>query len=87
MRRQERESKFREWLKSLDEELRRDLPDDLAGLSDDELDECVACQRFLESFRRTVDECRSAPLPAIDQEHLKRAADAAREELRQKGLL
>jgi len=83
----ERAAAFREWLESLDEELRRDVPHDLASLTDEQLESCEACRRFLESFRRTVELCRKVPRPAIAHEDLARAAEAAREELRRKGLL
>ncbi|GAB4375340.1 MAG: hypothetical protein Kow0062_14230 [Acidobacteriota bacterium] len=83
----EKAAAFREWLESLDEELRRDVPHDLASLTDEQLENCEACKRFLESFRRTVELCRATPRPAVDRESLARAAEAAREELRRKGLL
>lgn len=85
--REERDQKFRAWLASLDEEMRRDVPDDLAELSDDELDECIACQSFVVELRRHAQAWREARATEVDPESLRRAADAAREELRQKGLL
>ena len=83
----DRQRAFESWLASLDAELRSEVPHDLLELTEQEMEDCDACREFLETFRRTVETCRSAPRPEVDRGCLERAAEAARRELREKGLL
>ena len=84
---EDRQVEFQKWLDSLDEELRAEVPHDLLELTEQELEDCEACREFLDSFRRTVELCREAPRPCPSAPDLARAAEAARAELRRKGVL
>ena len=84
---EDRQVEFQKWLDSLDDELRAEVPHDLLQLTEEELEDCEACKEFLASFKRTVELCREAPRPCPRTPDLARAAEAAREELRRKGVL
>jgi predicted anti-sigma-YlaC factor YlaD len=81
------QQEFQRWLATLDEDVRRDIPDDLLELSDEELADCESCRRFLDDYRRTVEMCRHAPRPCLGGDQVRRAADRARAELRRRGLI
>ena len=84
---EDRQEEFQKWLDSLDVDLRAEVPHDLLALTEEELEDCEACKEFLASFKRTIELCREAPRPCPEASDLRRAAEAARKELRRKGVL
>lgn len=54
---------------------------------DGHLASCEACRRYDATLRSTVLLCRAASRPEVPRDCLARAADAARAELRRRGLI
>jgi anti-sigma factor RsiW len=48
---------------------------------------CAVCGRYLDTLRETIDLCRRAERPCVDDDCLRHAIDAARRELEARGLL
>lgn len=63
----------------LSADLRREIDTHLAG--------CPLCRSFCDALRQTVELCRKSKQPPVDRDCLRRAADAARQELIRRGLL
>ncbi len=72
---------------ALSEYLDDALPADLREEVQRHLAGCASCRRFCETLRETVALCRQSSRPPLDRECLRRAAQAAREELARRGLL